>query len=342
MKRLFSLILTVALLAALCACGSEPLTPQGQESAPYPGEAAPAESTPFQPAIELPSETFSAMASTLQRDEAGTLWTSIDGLEDARNLHEILPEDIGSVGNFCFGNGLVYFAAKEFTQSVDPAKLYAADPETGECTLLADNLSPACSFCVLGESAILYPGLTGLWATLLATGETAEILPDGMQLLTARDGNAYYTRSDGALYRSDSTFTSEEKLLDTAPSYWLAAGADILCNLAYTDALAVIEFRNMDGTLRSRQPLEEAPAGFYSDGEQLYVPQIGAQTLLVFDIASESLLQTISLPGAYMSCLVTYADSEVIYLEVMEAGSFSLIRMAADGSDPTKVADLPF
>lgn len=347
MKRLAALFLASLLLLSLCACGSDPqkpLAPQGQESAAFPGETTVQTETPeTRPPILPPADDFSVMAASMGKDAADTLWTNRDAFEGAGSLYEVLPENIASAGNFCFAGELLYFTAKEYSQSIDPAKLYVYDTVSGECTLLAENVSPAGTFCLLGDSTLLYAADSGLWSIALPEGAAAEVLPDGMQLLSAGSGYVYYTKSDGAVYRNDSTFAAEAKLLDAAPSYWLCPGGDTLCTLAYTDSIASIEFRALDGTLRSRQLLEETPTGLYADGERLYVTQTVAQTILIYDLAGGELMGTIPLPGAYMSCRIVYADEESIYYEALESGSFSLYRMNADGTDPVKVLEnLPF
>lgn len=347
MKRLAALFLASLLLLSLCACGNDtqkPLTPQGQESAAFPGGTPTQTETPAtRPPITPPADDFSVMAASMGQDADGMLWTNRSSFEDAASLYDVLPEDIASAGNFCFVDKLLYFTAKEYSQSIDPAKLYAYDTTSGECTLLAENVSPAGTFCLLGDSTLLYAADAGLWSIALPEGAAAEALPEGMQLLAAGSGYVYYTKSDGAVYRNDSTFTAEAKLLDAAPSYWLCPGGDTLCTLAYTDSIAAIEFRALDGALRSRQPLEETPTGLYADGDRLYVTQTVAQTILVYDIASGELIGTLPLPGAYMSCRIVYADGEAIYYEALESGSFRLYRMNADGTDPVQVLeDLPF
>lgn len=336
MKKYIPLLLAVLLLVGLCACGTgSPQMPETTAQAVPEATEAPAP-TPY-----VEPETFSVMASSFQADENGVLWTTLAPMEGANYLYDLLPKDIGYVYSFLIAGDSIYASVKEYSRSMDPASLYVFAAETGEGTLLAQNLSPACIFCLVGDDVFLYRGDSGLWSLNISTGENQPILPEGTELLAARDGHFYYTGTDGALYRNNSTLGAEEKLLDTCPSYWLCPGTDAMFDLAYGEegTKPILEYRSFDGVLLFSVNLREDPGGLYSSGEQVYVPQPGVGEILVYDIASGEQTGSISLPQSTAQCLVLYADSEALWCQTMTDGIFQLLRINADGSGHQLLAD---
>lgn len=337
MKRHISLALTLLLIFSLCACGKSqaPVTPSAETSVAV-SSPAPTE-TPTLPPVKV---TVSALSGSMAADSTGALWTNLAELEDVGYAADLLPEDAGYVYGFLIAGDILYAAAKDTRSSMDGTRLYEVPVTGGEARLLAENGSGACVFCLLGDNILLYPAETGgMWAIDLTTGAVFNALPEAISLITARDGLVYYTKADNGLYRNDSTGLSEEKLLDSCPSYWLAAGEDGFCCLAYADDdTALLEFRKADGTLKTRLPLAERPAGLYSDGTMVYVPQPEEGFIAVYDIATGELRNSIPL-GEHEDVLLLYADSERIFYQASSGGLFSLWSMKADGSEATLLAE---
>lgn len=337
MKRYIATALLLLLALSLCACGksSAPAVPSAEttltESTPAPTE------TPTLPAVKV---TVSAMSGSIAADSTGKFWTNLAELEAMGYAADLLPEETGYVYGFLIAGDMLYAAVKDSLSSMDGTRLYEVPITGGEPRLLAENGSGACVFCLLGDNILLYPAETGgMWAIDLTTGTVFEALPEAISLITARDGLVYYTRADNSLCRNDSTGLSEEKLLDNCPSYWLAAGEDGFCCLAYADDdTALLEFRNADGSLKTRLPLTERPAGLYSDGTRVYIPHPSGGSIAVYDIATGEPLDSIPL-GEHEDVLLLYADSGHIFYHASDGGVFSLWGMKADGSEATLLAE---
>lgn len=337
MKRYIATALLLLLALSLCACGksSVPAVPSAEttltESTPAPTE------TPTLPAVKV---TVSAMSGSIAADSTGKFWTNLAELEAMGYAADLLPEEAGYVYGFLIAGDMLYAAVKDSLSSMDGTRLYEVPITGGEPRLLAENGSGACVFCLLGDNILLYPAETGgMWAIDLTTGTVFEALPEAISLITARDGLVYYTRADNSLCRNDSTGLSEEKLLDNCPSYWLAAGEDGFCCLAYADDdTALLEFRNADGSLKTRLPLTERPAGLYSDGTRVYIPHPSGGSIAVYDIATGEPLDSIPL-GEHEDVLLLYADSGHIFYHASDGGVFSLWGMKADGSEATLLAE---
>lgn len=337
MKRYIALVLALLLALSLCACGkgTTPAEPSAEadsiESTPAPTEA------PTLPAVKV---TVSALSGSMAADSAGTLWTNLAELEDMGYAADLLPEEAGYVYSFLIAGDILYAAAKDNLSAMDGTRLYEVPMTGGEARLLAENGSGACVFCLLGDSTLLYPAETGgMWAIDLTTGTAFEALSEAVSLITARNGLVYYTKADNGLYRNDSTGLSEEKLLDNCPSYWLAAGENGFCCLAYADDdTALLEFRNADGSLKARLPLAERPAGLYSDGTLVYVPHPAGGFIAVYDMTTGEAQGSIPLDG-HEDVLLLYADSEHIFYQASDGGVFSLWGMKADGSEAALLAE---
>ena len=337
MKRYIVLALVLFLSLSLCACGKSaaPAEPSAEtavtESTPTPTEA------PTLPAVKV---TVSAMSGSMAADSTGKIWTNLAELENMGYAADLLPEDAGYVYNFLIAGDMLYAAVKDSLSSMDGTRLYEVPITGGEARLLVENGSGACVFCLLGDNILLYPAETGgMWAIDLTTGTAFEALSDAISLITARDGLVYYTRSDNSLCRNDSTGLSEKKLLDTCPSYWLAAGENEFCCLAYADDdTALLEFRNADGSLKTRLPLAERPAGLYSDGTLVYIPHPAGGSIAVYDIATGESHNSIPL-DEHEDVLLLYADGERIFYHASDGGRFSLWGMKADGSEAALLAE---
>lgn len=337
MKQYITLVLVLLLALFLCSCGKGPAPAEpSPETAVAETSPAPTE-TPSLPAVKV---TVSAMSGSIAADSTGKFWTNLAELEDMGYASDLLPEDAGYVYNFLIAGDMLYAAVKDSLSSMDGTRLYEVPITGGEARLLAKNGSGACVFCLLGDSTLLYPAETGgLWAVDLTTGAVFEALPDAVSLLTARDGLVYYIRADNSLCRNDSTGLSEEKLLDNCPSYWLAAGENEFCCLAYADDdTALLEFRNADGSLKTRLPLAERPAGLYSDGTLVYIPHPAGGSIAVYDIATGESHNSIPLEE-HEDVLLLYADGERIFYHASVGGRFSLWRMNADGSEASLLAE---
>lgn len=341
MKKYISLFLVGLMFFSLCACKKAPA-----QSSPTPVPTAVPTETPepthtVSNVLPPEAETASVMAATMQKDETGDIWTSLAPLDGFLYVYDLLPEDAGYVYSFFLADGQLYAALKDDARAMDSARIYAIDIESGDARLLAENGSGACVFCLVGENTILYQCESGgLWAIDIAAGEAAEALPDAVSLLAAQNGWFYYTKADNGLYRNDSTLLSEEKLLDDCPSFWFATGKDGMCSLAYADeTTALLEFRDLSGALRSRQPLTDIPSGLYTDGTLVYVPQPAAGFIAVYDIATGESHSTIPLPEEYDNIQLLYADSGLVCFQATKDGSFPVLRMTADGSGSEILAE---
>lgn len=341
MKKYISLLLVGLMLLSLCACKKAPA-----QSSPAPVPTAAPTETPepvhsVSNVLPPEAETVSVMAATMQKDENGDIWTSLAPLEGFHYVYDLLAEDAGYVYSFFLADGWLYAAVKDDARAMDGARLYAVDTVSGDTRLLAENGSGACVFCLVGENTILYQCESGgLWAIDIAAGEAAEALPDAVSLLAAQNGWFYYTKADNGLYRNDSTLRSEEKLLDDCPSFWFTTGRDSLCSLAYADeTTALLEFRDLSGTLRSRQPLADIPSGLYTDGALVYVPQPAAGFIAVYDIATGESHSTIPLPEEYDNIQLLYADSGLVCFQATKDGRFPILRISADSSEPEVLAE---
>lgn len=337
MKKYIAFFLAALMLLVLCACGDKP-TADPPEAAP---ETVPETTAAPSPTPYVEPETFSVMAGSVQADGKGTIWTALTPMEGTAYLYDLLPEDIGYVYSFLIAGDSIYAAVKEYSRSMDPASLYIFDTETGESALLAENLSPSCSFCLVGDDIFLYRGVSGFWSLNISTGESRQVLPEDTDLIAAQDGLFYYTLADGALYRNNSTFADEEKLLDVCPSYWLCPGADAMFTLAYEEegTVPVLEYRDFSGALQFSVYLPDDPGSIGSDGTYVYVPQPGQGEILVYDIASGEQTGSILLPLGTAQCLVLYADGESVYCQTMTDGIFQILRISADGSGHQVLAD---
>lgn len=338
MKRYIALFLAALMLLTLCACKKssssvqEPVSQHTQE----PAATATPSPTPY-----VEPETFSVMAGTIQTDEDGMVWTTLAPMEGTTYLYDLLPEDIGYVYSFLIAGDNIYASVKEYNRSMDPASLYVFHRETGESALLADNASPACAFCLVGNDVFLYRGTSGFWSLNASTGENQQVLSDDADLLAARDGWFYYAKSDGALYRNNSTMGAEERLLDSCPSYWLCPGTDAMFTLAYEEngTKPVLEYRDFSGTLRSSASLPEDPGSIGSDGAYVYVPQPGLGELLVYDLADGQQTDSIPLPADIAQCMILHADENFLYCQALVNGLFQILRINIETSEASVLAE---
>lgn len=339
MKRFLTLFLAALMICSFVACKNS-ADPAVTAPEPAPETAPPTETPPPTP---LPKgETTSIIAGSIQADENGVIWTSLAPVEGMNYVYDFLPEDIGHVYSFLVHNGTLYAALKEHAFSMEFMRIAAFDTETGEQTaLLTESSQGNSTFCLLGDDILLYMTMDGLCTLSLTTGEQSGPLTGVTNLLAARDGNFYYTRMDRiGLFRNNSSLAAEETLLEECPSYWLCPGANSLCTLAYNDegTIAAVEFRALDGTLLSRQPLEEIPMGIVSDGTLVYVPQESAGVINVYDIASGDLTGTLPLPAGATGFAPLMADCGAIYYQALLDGTFCLFRSDGDGTAPVELA----
>lgn len=339
MKRYAALCLAALMLFSFTACRNNS-APAAEVTAEPTQEALVPSSTP-EP-VSLPQgETTSILAGTLQIDENGVIWTSLAPVEGMNYVYDYLPEDCGHVYSFLVHDGTLYTALKEHAFSMDFIRIVAFDMETGEQTTLAENVPANGTFCLLGEATLLYMEEDGFCTLDIPSGRRSEPLAGASTLLAARDGSFYYTRIDeSGLFRNNSTLAAEETLLEECPSYWLCPGADSLCTLVYTQegTAAAVEFRAADGTLRSRQPLNELPMGICSDGESVYVPQTGERSIRVYDMTTGELTGTIALPEGSEYCIPLLVQGETIYYQALKEGSFCLYRLGPEDTLPTELA----
>lgn len=338
MKRYISFFLAALMLCSFAACknSSAPaaeVTAEPAQEAPLPTE------TPA-PTPLPQGETTSVMAGSILSDGEGLLWTSLAPIEGFTYVYDALPEDVGHVYSFLVHDGTIYAALKEDSFSMEAIRIAAFSVATGKSTLLAEDALGNSTFCLLGEDYILYTSDSGLRTIHLPTGELSEPLTGVTHLLTARNGSFYYTREDDGLYRNNSSLRAEEKLLDTCPSYWLCPGEDSLCSLTYTEegTVAAVEFRGMDGTLRSRQPLSRLPMGICSDGVSVYVPQESENTIGIYDIATGNPTGSLPLPQGTENCLPLMAVGGTVYYQALTEGSFRIFCLGPENDTPLELA----
>ena len=340
MKQLLSCLLAALMLFSFAACKNT--TVPAAEATAEPTQA-PAEPTAEPAPTPLPQgETTSIIAGSLQKDENGVLWTSLAPVEGMEYVYDRLPEDIGHVYSFLIHDGTLYAALKEHAFSMDFIRIAAFDTETGEQTaLFTEQAKGNSTFCLLGEETLLYMTEDGLCTLDIPTGHSSEPLAGAMNLLAARNGNFYYDRIDqSGLFRNNSSLSAEETLLENCPSFWLCPGADGFCTLAYNEegTIAVAEFRAADGTLLSRQPLEEIPTGIATDGSLVYIPQESAGVIRLYDIASGDAAGTLPLPEGAVGCSPLLADSGAVYYQAMTDGAFCLFRSDSENDAPVELA----
>lgn len=334
MKKYLSLFLAALMLLALSACG-------GESKAETEVTATPVITPAPQPTPLPRGETTSIIAGSMQMDENGAIWTSLAPVEGMNYVYDRLPEDCGYVYSFLVHDGTLYTALKEHAFSMDFIRIVALDTETGDQTTLTDCALGNSTFCLLGEETLLYMSTEGLCTLDIPTGRSSEPLTGALNLLAARDGRFYYTRMDeSGLFRNNSSLAAEEKLLEACPSYWLCPGADRFCTLAYTNegTVAVAEFRAMDGSLLSRQPLSELPMGIGTDGTLVYIPQESAGVIRVYTIASGDLTGTLPLPEGTTGCTPLMAAGGAVYYQALLDGTFCLFRSDVDSAGWVELA----
>lgn len=339
MKRFLSLFLAALMIYAFAACKNT-ADPVAETTAAPPQEAVIPTETPA-PTPLPQGETTSIIAGSMQMDENGVIWTSRAPVEGMEYVYDQLPEDCGYVYSFLVHDGILYTALKEHAFSMDFIRIVAFDTETGEQTTLTEYALGNSTFCLLGEETLLYMDEDGLCTLDIPSGRSSEPLAGALNLLAARDGNFYYTRIDqSGLFRNNSSLAAEEKLLAECPSYWLCPGVDRFCTLAYNDegTEATAEFRAMDGSLLSRQPLDEIPMGIGSDGSLVYIPQESAGVINVYDIASGDLTGTLPLPEDAAGCTPLMADSGTVYYQALVDGTFCLFRSEVETAAPVELA----
>jgi hypothetical protein len=272
------------------------------------------------PTISPEAETLSACAGRIQFDDQGSVYTTVTRGEGLVYLPDLLPEDMTVyVYNLLVTQDTIYFAAKDEYFSLEPSSLYALDRQDGTITLLAQDASAGCNFCLVGERLFYESYDQDIRAISLTGGQTELVLPDALKLLDADSDYFYYVKADGGIYRNDSTGTTEGQVLDSYRSYWFFAQADALCDLTYQEnnTLAVLEFRAGDGTLRTQKVLNEASDGLYAQGNTLYVSQPQSHSIWVFDMSTGEQTGSIPLPEDINYCFIQAVADDALYFQTV-------------------------
>jgi hypothetical protein len=334
LKKILIFLAVLALLLSLSACGAQQETTS--DTAESPAETAQPvrqeeATTPPIPTLSPDAEPLSALSGTIQADDQGQLYTTLTRAEGFVYLPDLLPEDMD-----CYIYGLlvaqdkIYFAAKEEYFSLDPASLYVYDLSDGTLSLLTQDGSAGCTFCLVGDR-LFYESCTDTIRTIdLSTGEITDGTTDSARLLTADSSYFYYAKADGGIYRNDSTLTTQGLIMDDYSSYLFFAQEDALCDITYQEngTLAVLEFRDGAGTLRSQRVLAQAADGLYARDGIVYVPQPQDQTILLFDMTTGQQTAQLPLPEACTSCSIQYADDSTVYYLT----DLSLWAVSTDGT----------
>jgi outer membrane protein assembly factor BamB len=332
------------LLFALCACGTAAVETPAQNQAPVPEAQAtdtPETARPL-PTLSPGAETSSTLCTTLLASDDGTVYTFLAQTQEAVYLPDQLPEDIGYVYALLEGDDCLYLAAKDTYFSLDASRLYAYAPADGTVTELADDAAAGCRFCLVGERIFYETYDQGIAALDPSTGTVQSTLPEAQRLLTADGGYLYYTKADGGVYRNDSTGTAEVQILAQYDSYWFYSAQDGLCDISYQEngTLAVLEFRDMDGTLRSQRVLEEISSGLYAQDGILYVPQGQGQTIARFDIAQAQELTSLTLPEAQSDYYIQAVTADTLYYQAYDQGEPWLYALNLDDGTVTALGEI--
>lgn len=339
MKRIFSLLTALALAFCLCACGEEaepaPAEPTAvSEPAEAPERTAEPAARPA-PTLSPGAESQSLVDGVVQTGADGTVFALVRA-EGLVCVYDLLPEGVGYIYGFLAAEDMLYIVVKDEYFSLDPATLYALSPETEALTVLAEDCSAGCAFCLMGDSLYYESYDSGIKRVELATGEIFAALPEAERILAVYGGVIFYTKADGGLYRNDSTLGAETRLLESCGSYWLFPAEDSLCDVVYREngTIAVLEFRDGGGNLRSQRVLEETAGGLYAHGGKVYVPQPEAQWIQIYDIATGEEEGSVPLTGNSGYYFIRAVTDEAIYYESSVDGTFYLYRMAPDGGEP--------
>ncbi len=352
MKRILCLMTAAALLLGMAACGrTEAPQPTPEAVAevaptpevtpvPIPEPTAEPEVLPgTEPVLSPGAAEDSCLSALFVTGGDGAVYTGIARAEDITDLHDLLPEDIGYIAGIIPTDGGFCVSSKEYFYSLDPSALYYC-PAEGEPSVLSAELSPSGVFCLAGDTVFFEGyGDGSLWSVPLTGGEPAAVYPDGVQLLAAADGFIYYARNDG-VYRNDSTMTAEVKIISSNAGY-LTAGPEGLCDLTYSDGgqTALLELRDLDGRLRGRYTLEELTDSVACFDGKVYVPQLAAESILVFPMDGAGEPVRIGLPQAEAYCQIRHVTENTVYYATVIDDQPRLCRVGTDGSDPQAIGD---
>jgi hypothetical protein len=334
----------ICLLFALCACGTDTAETPANTQAPIleaQATEAPETARPL-PTLSPEAETSSALGTTWLATQDGTVYTFLAQTQEAVYLPDQLPEDVGYIYALLEGDDCLYLAAKDTYFSLDASRLYAYFPADGTVTELAHDAAAGCRFCRMGDRIFYETYDQGIAVLNPATGTTQSVLPQAQRLLTADGGYLYYTKADGGVYRNDSTGTTEVSILAQYDSYWFYSAQDGLCDITYREngTLAVLEFRDMDGTLRSQRVLEEISSGLYAQDGILYVPQGKGQTIARFDIAQAQELDPLTLPEAQSDYYIQAVTADTLYYQAYDQGQPWLYALSLANGTVTALGEI--
>ena len=353
MKQIIGLFCALALLLTLGACGVQPApepsenlaTPEPTaevtpEPAPENDGSAEAAEAPV-PAILSPGAAESSELSKPFQTLDGELFTGAATGDGFVFLGDVLPIGESYVSSLLFTDRGTLAVVKEYFFSMDPSQLVLYPADGGEPEILADGLVPSSRIALAGDALFFLEGEEPDNGTLirldLTTGET-ETVSEGVAGLSAASGGFVYYEKDGALYRNDSTAAAEAKLFSTAGVVSVATDGDDLCLLLGGDGS--LEFRKADGSLSARVALEESADNILCRDGKLYVPQVYAGSILVFDLATAEALDPI-VPGTLgTTCLLHEVTDDALYYETVLETGLALCRVPLDGGTAEVVGSI--
>ena len=357
MKRILCILCALALLLAPAACGARPAEePAVSEdlTVPEPAQDPPEEPTqePTQepdgsgeeavPAVLSPGAAEASALSMPFQEKDGELYTGAAAGDGFVFIGDVLPIGESYVSSLLFCGAGTLAVVKEYSFSIDPSQLVLYPADGGEPQVLADNLVPS-SRIVLAGDALFYLNWDdgAMYRYDMSTGG-AEAVSDGVTHLFAAAGGFLYYDKDGVLYRNDSTGTAEAKLFATAGIGSIAAdGGDLCLLLGSADGAAgSLEFRRADGSLAAREALAEYADNILCRNGRLYVPQLSAGQVLVFDLETAEALDPIALDTAGGSCLLHAVTDDALYYETILDAGLILCRVPLSGGPAEVVGSI--
>ena len=360
MKRIVCIFCALALLLALAACGAkiaeepavsedlttpEPTAEPAEEPTEEPTEELTQEPDGSDeaavPAVLSPGAAEESALSMPFQEKDGALCTGAATGDGIVSIADILPVGESYVSSLLFCDTGTLAVVKEYGFSLDPSQLILYPADGGEPEVLADGLVPSSRIALAGD-ALFYLGWDdgALYRYDMTTG-AAEAVSDGVTYLFAASGGFLYYEKDGVLYRNDSTGTAEAKLFATAGIGSIAADGNDLCLLlGSTDGGGILEFRKADGSLAARAELAEPADNILCRDGKLYVPQLSAGQVLVYDLATAEALDPIALDTLGASCLLHAVTDDALYYETALDTGFALCRVPLAGGPAEVVGSI--
>ena len=351
MKRIICIFCAVALLLALAACGAKPAdepavsedltTPEpAAEPAGEPAPEAGGQDEAVVPAVLSPGAAEESALSMPFQEKDGELYTGAASGNGFVFLGDILPVGERYVSSLLFCGAGTLAVVKEYGLSLDPSQLVLYPADGGEPQVLADGLVPSSRIALAGDALFYLDWDENALVRYDMTAGKAEAVSDGVTYLFAASGGFLYYEKDGVLYRNDSTGAAEAKLFATAGIGSIAADGNDLCLLLGSADGGVLEFRKADGSLAARVELAEYADNILCRNGKLYVPQLSAAQVLVFDLATAEALDPIALDTVSAGCLLHEVTDDALYYQTVLGSSFVLCRVPLTGGPAEVVGSI--